>query len=367
MDWFLSVLVLPHQPASIGWGISLSAFGGEASIQLGMIMFKLLVSTVVVTGFLSMTLVAQEFDVQGHRGARGLAPENTLAAFARALTIGVSTLEFDVGISSDSIVVVTHNPRLEPETTRRSDGTWLSATGPAIRTLNIKDLGAYDVGRIKPGSRYAERFSNQTPADGSRIPTLKEVIELVLQSGNEKVRLNIEAKLDPTKPDLTHGPEKFASAILDVVLQAGMTSRVTIQSFDWRVLQEVQRRAPKVETSYLTVQQRWLDNLRIGETGPSPWTAGFDIDNFDGSIPRLVKEAGGRVWSPYHREINPAQVKEAHDLDLTVKVWTVNEEKRMKALIEMDVDGIITDYPDRLRRVLEMRGMNLPTPTPVQP
>jgi len=324
-------------------------------------------TTILATVFVSMTTMAQDFDVQGHRGARGLSPENTLAAFARALTIGVSTLELDVGVSRDGIAVVTHNPRLEPETTRRSDGNWLSATGPAVRNLSIKDLGAYDVGRIKPGSRYAERFSNQTPADGSRIPTLKEVIELVLRSGNEKVRLNIEAKIDPTKPDLTHGPEKFASAILDVVLQAGMTSRVTVQSFDWRVLQIVQRRAPRVETSYLTVQQRWLDNLRVGEAGPSPWTAGFDIDKFAGSVPRLVKAAGGRVWSPYHREMNPAQVKEAHDLDLTVKAWTVNEEKRMKALIEMDVDGIITDYPDRLRRVLDIRGMSLPTPTPVQP
>jgi len=330
-------------------------------------MLKKMAAAVLATGILSMTAMAQEFDVQGHRGARGLSPENTLVAFARALTIGVSTLELDVGVSRDGIVVVTHNPRLEPEITRRLDGTWLRATGPAVRTLSVEELGAYDVGRIKPGSRYAGRFPDQTPADGARIPTLKEVIELVRRSGNEKVRLNIETKLKPTEPDLTLSPEKFAMAILDVVHGLGMTDRVTIQSLDWRTLQEVQRRAPAVETSYLSAQQRWRDNLRKGEAGPSPWTAGFDIDDFGGSVPRLVKAAGGRVWSPHHREVDAAQVEEAHDLGLVVKVWTVNEEVRMEALVDMGVDGIITDYPDRLRRVLEERGMKVPTPTPVHP
>ena len=146
-----------------------------------------------------------------------------------------------------------------------------------------------------------------------------------------------------------------------------MAGRVTIQSFDWRTLHEVQRRAPEIPTAYLSARQRRLDNISRRKFGPSRWTAGFDIDDFGGSVPRMVKAAGGRIWSPYHREVDAGRIKEAHGLGLTVKVWTVNEEKRMKALIEMDVDGIITDYPDRLRRVLEMRGMNLPTPTPVQP
>ncbi len=322
---------------------------------------------VLVTGILSMEAKAQDFDVQGHRGARGLAPENTLAGFARALTIGVSTLELDVGVSREGTVVVTHDPRLEPDITRRPDGTWLTAPGPAIRTLSFEEIRAFDVGQTKPGSRYANRFPDQTPVDGARMPSLRNVIELIQRSGNDKVRLNIEAKLKPTETDLTHGPKKFANAILDVVRERDMTSRVTIQSFDWRVLQEVQRLAPAVETSYLSVQQRWLDNIGKNKEGTSAWTAGFDIDDYNGSIPLLVKAAGGRAWSPFHREIDAAQVKEAHKLGLTVKVWTVNQEKRMDALIEMGVDGIITDYPNRLRQVLEKRGMKVPIPTPVQP
>ena len=107
-----------------------------------------------------MEVMAQDFDVQGHRGARGLAPENTLAAFARALTIGVSTLELDVGVSREGTVVVTHNPRLEPDITRRSDGTWLTATGPAIRTLSLEEIRSFNVGQTKPGSRWRPLLAN---------------------------------------------------------------------------------------------------------------------------------------------------------------------------------------------------------------
>jgi len=330
-------------------------------------MLDKIILAIIVTGVLSMEVLGQDFDLQGHRGARGLAPENTLAAFARALTIGVSTLELDVGVSREETVVVTHDRQLAPDITRHPDGTWLNAAGPAIRTLSVEELGAYDVGRAKPGSRYAERFPDQTPVDGARIPSLREVIELIRRSGNEKVRLNIETKLNPAEPDLTHGPKKFTNTILKVVQEMDMTSRATIQSFDWRVLQEIQRLAPMVETSYLSVQQKWLDNIRKGKEGTSAWTAGFDIDDYDGSIPHLVKAAGGRAWSPFHREIDAAQIKAAHDLGLTVKVWTVNLEARMEALIEMGVDGIITDYPNRLRQILENRGMKVPVPTPIQP
>ena len=311
------------------------------------------------TGFLSMTAMAQQFDLQGHRGARGLSPENTLAGFARALTIGVSTLEMDVGISRDGIVVVTHNPRLDPDITRDADGAWLTSPGAAIRSLSVEQLKAYDVGRIKPATRYAKRHPHQTPVDGARMPTLSQVFDLVRRSGNSRVRLNIEAKLNPEKSDLTFDPETFAVAILKVADDFGMSARVTIQSFDWRVLRVVQRLAPAVATSYITVRQSWRNNLQ------PPWTAEFKIGDFDGSIPRLIKAAGGRGWSPFHREVDAAQIQSAHELGLKVVVWTVNDPARMDALIDIGVDGIITDYPNRLRLVLERRGLETPTPTPV--
>lgn len=318
-------------------------------------------------GALGMVTAAQALDAQGHRGARGLVPENTLASFARALAIGVNTLELDVGVTRDSIVIVTHNPRLEPETTRDSEGNWLTETGPAIGSLTLDQIKTFDVGGIKPGTRYSERFPHQVSVDGARIPTLEEVILLVKRSGNQSVRLNIETKLNPMDTDLFPEPKEFVEAVLEVAHKQDFIERITIQSFDWRTLQETQRQAPTVPTSYLTVQQDWYDNLHNDETGPSPWTAGYDIDAFSGSIPHMIKAAGGSIWSPYYREVSADKVHQAHELGLEVKVWTVNDRQQMEALIIMGVDGIITDYPDRLREVLQQQGMQTPAQTPVSP
>jgi len=141
---------------------------------------------------------------------------------------------------------------------------------------------------------------------------------------------------------------------------AGATGRITVQSFDWRTLRHIQSLAPEVETSYLTAQQRWLDNVRAGRPGASPWTAGLDVDNFEGSIPRMIKQAGGAIWSPYFRELDRAQLDEAKALGLRVVVWTVNEVPDMHELIVLGVDGIITDYPDRLHEVARQRGIARP-------
>lgn len=308
-----------------------------------------------------------EFDLQGHRGARGLMPENSLPAFARALTIGVTTLELDVGVSADGTVVVSHDPVLNGALTRRPSGVWLHGHGAALVSLTDEQIGTYDVGRINPIKRYARRFPTQTPVDGTRMPNLAAVFDLVGRAGNETVRFNIETKLNPAKPDQTLAPEPFAKAVLAAIRDGGMESRVTIQSFDWRVLQVIQRLAPEIPTVYLSAQQRWLDNIQRGESGISPWTAGRDVDDYGGSVPKLVKASGGAVWSPHHEEINADQLRTAHGLGLLVVVWTVNKADRMEALIDLGVDGIITDYPDRLRAVMARRGMDLPQPTPVEP
>jgi glycerophosphoryl diester phosphodiesterase len=327
--------------------------------QIGVVMMTM--------GALGTVTAAQTLDAQGHRGARGHVPENTLASFARALTIGVNTLELDVGVTRDGIVIVIHDPRLNPETTRDSEGNWLTETGPAIRSLTLDQIKTYDVGGIKPGTRYSGRFPDQVMVDGARIPTLEELILLVKRSGNESVRLNIETKLKPMDANLFPEPKEFVEAVLEVATKHDFMQRITIQSFDWRTLQETQIQAPAVPTSYLTVQQDWYDNLHSDEAGPSPWTAGYDIDTFNDNIPDMIKAAGGRIWSSYYREVTADKLRQAHELGLEVKVWTVNEKVQMEALINMGVDGIITDYPDRLREVLQQQGMQIPTQTPVSP
>jgi len=169
----------------------------------------------------------------------------------------------------------------------------------------------------------------------------------------------------PLAPADTLPPAAFADTLVDVIRDAGMISRVSIQSFDWRTLQQVQATAPEIETVYLSAQQRWLDNIEQGKPGVSPWTAGVDVDDFGGSVPRMVAAAGGRAWSPFHREVDASRLAEAHALGLRVVVWTVNDEARMRELIQMGVDGIITDYPDRLRRVMLELKLQVPEPTPL--
>lgn len=302
------------------------------------------------------------FDLQGHRGARGLAPENTLPAFARALDLGVSTLELDVAITGDGEVVVAHDPYLNPAFARDASGQWLEGPrGPLIRSLTLAQLRAYDVGRIRPDSPYARTFASQQPVDGTRIPTLAEVFELARERKAGHVRFNIETKLFPNRPDDTVAVEVMVDAVLRVVRASAMRERVSIQSFDWRSLQRVQQLEPNIPTVYLTVQTPNNDNTR-----DPAWTAGIRLADH-GSVPRLVKAAGGGTWSPNAGALTKALVDEAHALRLAVIPWTVNDPADMDRLVEWNVDGLITDYPDRLREVLQRRGIPLPPPAPASP
>jgi glycerophosphoryl diester phosphodiesterase len=150
------------------------------------------------------------------------------------------------------------------------------------------------------------------------------------------------------------------------VREADALDRTTIQSFDWRTLRYIQKIAPDVETVYLT-EQPGSPQLGGGHTGPSPWLAGFDIDDFGGSVPRLVKAAGGRCWSPNFRGLTAESVAEAHQLGLRVIPWTVSRPEDMARVIDLGVDGLITDRPDIGRRVVGEKGLELPKPTPVEP
>lgn len=311
-------------------------------------------------------LFAYAFDLQGHRGARGLAPENTLPAFAVALSLGVNTLELDAAVSKDGVVVVSHDARLNPDITRGPDGRWLNAPTRAIRELTLDDLAHFDVGRIRPGIEYSSAHPDQRRMDGVRMPTLAQVFQLARSSGNGEVRFNIEIKTSPERPGDTLAPDAFAKILLAAVEREGMASRVTIQSFDWRALRAVQELAPKIPTSYLSAQQRFLDNIAAGKAGGSAWTAGIQFADH-ASIPKMVKAAGGAVWSPYHPELSADLLKEAHALGLKVIPWTVNRTEDVARLIDWGVDGLITDRPDLLRSVMAEKKLPLPKPTPVAP
>jgi glycerophosphoryl diester phosphodiesterase len=297
---------------------------------------------------------AGAFDVQGHRGARGLMPENTLAAFRTALTLGVDTIETDLAVTRDGVVVISHNPRLNPEITRGPDGQFLTVEGPPIHDLTLQELARYDVGRLNPQAKYAAQFPEQKPNDGERIPTLQALLDLVKSSG-KPVGLNIETKIDPGRPDDTPAPGEFVRRVVEAVRASGVAQRVTIQSFDWRTLVEVKRIAPELRTACLTQETQSTNNVAPRDARASPWTAGLDLRTVDGSVPRLVKAAGCDIWSPYFRNATPARIEEAHALGLAVLPWTVNDAADMERLIDAGVDGLISDYPDRLRAIVDRR------------
>ncbi|MDZ4165275.1 MAG: glycerophosphodiester phosphodiesterase [Smithellaceae bacterium] len=319
----------------------------------------------VLTG-LVLNQSAFAIDLQGHRGARGLAPENTLPAFATALSVGVTTLELDTTITRDGVVVISHDPTLNPDITRDANGKWLEKRGPAIYSLTLTDLQQYDVGRMRPGTSYAKRYQEQKPYDGTPIPRLADLFALVRKSGNEQVRFNIETKISPLAPDETPDPETFARTLIEAIRSEGMTARVTIQSFDWRTLQVVQRIAPEIPTAYLSAQQHFLDNIAADNPAGSPWTGGFQYREH-GSVPRMVKATGGRIWSPYYGDLSAGALREARGLGLHVVVWTVNEPAQIKRMLDLGVDGIISDRPDLARQIMTGRGMTLPLATPIAP
>lgn len=310
---------------------------------------------------------ARTFDLQAHRGGRGLWPENTLVAFAGALSMGVDTLELDCAVTKDGVVVISHDPLLNPEITRDGSGNFLEAHGPSFFSLTWAGLQRYDVGRMKPGTKYAEGFPDQKGQDGLRIPRLADVFALVRKSGNTRVRFNIETKITPEKPDETLPPQAFAEAVVKAVREAKMEKRAAIQSFDWRTLAAVQKMAPEIETVALTTQRPNGGNVQAGAPGASPSLGGLDVDDFGGSIPKVVKASGARVWSPNWGDLAAAQVEEAHALGLKVIPWTINESADMEKFVDLGVDGIITDRPDRLREVLRKKKLPLPVATPVQP
>jgi glycerophosphoryl diester phosphodiesterase len=314
----------------------------------------------LISFLLLLAAPVQAFDLQGHRGARGLAPENTLAAFGTALAVGVSTLELDLAMTRDDVLVVSHNRRLNPDHTRGPDGKFLETEGPAIRSLTLAELQRYDVGRLKPGTAYAADFPEQRAIDGTRIPALTELFDMVRRLGADHVRFNIETKITPSSGAETPDPETFAAALAKAVREAGLTARVSIQSFDWRTLAAMRSIAPEIERVCLTVEALNFDSVRRGEPGPSPWLAGLDIDDFAGSVPRLVAAAGCSTWSPLYRNAKPDDVAAAKAIGLKVIPWTVNERADMERLIALGVDGIITDYPDRLRAVMAEKTMPLP-------
>lgn len=329
-------------------------------MNLGLNLNRRAFAALSVAGLSACSVSAQttvrRVDLQGHRGARGLAPENTIEGLQLALELGVTTLEIDVVASADGVLMLGHDRRLNPDLVRDASGRFIDPPGPAVNALSAAQLQTYDVGRLRPGSRYATEFAQQRPHDGARMPRLADVLRLVRERGDARVQLAIELKSSPLEPELTPPPERFAEQLLQWLTDHGLADRSQVLSFDWRTLQAVQRLRPGTATVYLTAQLPGLDNLQIRAGQDSPWTAGFQ-HRAHGSVPRMIAAAGGSHWSCFWRELSAEQVREAQALGLQVLAWTVNRADDMRRMLDLGVNGVVTDRPDIAMGVWRERGL----------
>lgn len=278
--------------------------------------------------------MTRSFELQGHRGARGLFPENTLNGFLAALSFGIDSIELDIAVTADGVAVVAHDPRLNPDLARNAQGDWIAAPGLLIRDLRLDVIKAYDVGRIRPGSTIDLNHPAQIAEDGARVPTLAEVFETTQTSG---VRIDAELKTSASEPELSVSPEEMADLVYATAHEAGALDRLAIRSFDWRGLAYLRRVHPQIPLA-------WLTDLDQGMHTPA------DVARASRGCPFQA------TWAPLHRTLDQAMLAEAHALGLRVVPWTVNDIEDMERLIDWGVDGICTDRPDLVRSILGRRS-----------
>lgn len=293
----------------------------------------------------------------GHRGAAGLYPENTLFGFERALDIGVDAIELDVMMTKDGVICVHHDYRLKPEVARISRKLWLeSQASIPIKSLTFNELQTYDVGRLKPHTEYALKYPAQRPIDGERIPAFRQVIALLKERNPDHTtghtKLWVEIKTSPERPDMTPPSETIVKKVLQILHDENLEKRALVLSFNWSILALVQQMAPRIPVVHLSVSAKWLDNIKAGQPGPSPWTAGIDVDDFQGSVPHAVHAAGGKIWCAWFKRLTEKEVQAAHALGLEVYAWFVDSPSDIGKFLKMNVDGIITNRPDRAKRLL---------------
>jgi len=331
---------------------------------------------------------AKRVEVYAHRGARAFAPENTLTGYKTALRIGADWLDMDVVLTKEGEVLLSHDLVLNPDITRDARGRFLAQSREAlakrspteraeyerkyaVKGLTLPELGQFDVGRLNPDSAYARFFPEQVPVDGTRMPTLREVVRFGEHTAHQKIRYQIEMKTDPLHSDYSPSPEVFAAAVYRVIKEERILDRVEVHAFDFRCLYELQRLDKHVKTAYLTSRDNEKDGAESFYS-PDPqvaglWTGGRLVKDHGNSIPGMVKALGGMAWDPEDAELTKEALDEAHRLGLKVVVWSWPEKlgtafnaDLTAKMIDWGVDGIITDDPGRLISMLAARRLPVP-------
>ncbi len=274
-------------------------------------------------------------EIQGHRGARGLWPENTAEGFRRTAALGVDSIETDVAVTADGVAVLSHDPVLHPDMARlgtaaRQDGGWIAAPGPAIATMTLAELRRFDVGRLRPGSELAARFPRLVAIDGLGVPTLAEGF-----AASADVVLDVEIKTFPDGQHVTATPQAMVDLVVAQAAAAGALGRLVVRSFDWRALAHLRLHYPAVPcavlTSPATCNATWWDGIEPGAS------VAATVADFAGK---------GATWAPEWQSIGATDISAAHALGLRVVPWTVNDPEAMRRLLGWGCDGLCSDEPD---------------------
>jgi len=266
------------------------------------------------------------FDKQGHRGCRGLMPENTIPAMVNAVGMSVTTLEMDVSISKDKKVFLSHEPFLNHEITTKPDGGFI--TEKEERTFNMYQMNYDDIIKYDVGMKPHPRFPDQQKMKAVKpllADVFKSVHEYMMMARRPPPFFNIETKTLPAGDDIYHPkPAEFVELLMGVIKEYQLEEQVIIQSFDFRTLQYLHQHYPKIKTAMLI--------------------EGHDKNSFS----KQLKDLGftPTIYSPEYTLVNPELVKECHERNMKLIPWTVNDKFTIELLRLMGVDGIITDYPN---------------------
>lgn len=287
----------------------------------------------------SASAQAAGFEVVGHRGTRGLRPENTIPAFKEAVRIGATAIELDVVITRDNQVVVSHERRISS----------LQCRGPGVGRF-VKNLTVDQLRRLDCGTRGVDDTFARTEVavPGAHIPRLEQILRLVR---HRRTRVIVDLKLDPTRRRETVAAKAFAERVVATLRDARMVRRTTVQAFNWGALRRVARLEPRLRLMALAN----ADTVYPG----SPWLGGVSVkgEPFRTGLASAVQRAGFDAVSPSASEVSPELVYGAHSRGLEVVPFTVNSTEKIRSLVAMGVDGLVSDYPNRLRRTVRGAGV----------
>ena len=240
--------------------------------------------------------------------------------------------------------------------TKDAKGDWINNENIKIYDLTYDEILNYDVGYINKVSKYGRRFLNQKSLPDQKIPKLSEIFDLINSTNIKDLVLNLEVKSTPIEDGLTPPPDEMVKIIMNDIEKSNLIENIIVSSFDWRILKEFKIQAPELVRGYLSYQQN--AGVKISNTiyKNSPWMdLTLSFNEFE--LPDLIKDIEGKVWCPFYKDITKKNVEMAHDKDLYVNVWTVNEEHSFMKMIDYGVDGIITDYPLELKKVCEKNSI----------